>query len=105
MHFTFILIRRAHLGLAIFNTSVICDSLNSLYNSLLHSICHTSPSVMGPKTSLSTFLPNTLNKLSPQFVKHQVSDTHKNTGLINVLTSTTSAFLPKRPDLECFSNP
>lgn len=106
MHFTFILIkRRAHLSLAIFNTSVIYDSLNSLYNSLLYSICHTSPSVMGPKTSLSTFLPNALNKLTPQFVKHQVSDTYKNNGLISVLHSMTSAFLPNRPDLECFSNP
>jgi len=106
MHFTFILItRRAHLSLATFNTSIICDSFNSLYNSLLYSICHTSPSVMGPKTSLSTFLPNAPNKLSPQFVKHQFYDTHKNTGLINVLYSMTFAFLPNRPDLQCFSIP
>jgi hypothetical protein len=60
---------------------------------------------MGPKTSLSTLLPNALNKPSPQFLKHQVSDTHKNTGLISVLHSMTSAFLPNRPKLECFSNP
>jgi hypothetical protein len=97
MHLTFILLVitcRACLSLTTFNTSVVCGSWNSLCNSLSYSICHTSPSVMGRKTGLSTFLPNALNKPSPQFVKHQVSDTYKNNGLISVLhTSLTDQIL------------
>jgi hypothetical protein len=88
MHLTFILLVITCCGclsLTTFSTSVICGSWNRLCNSLLYSIYHTSPSVMGPKTSLGTFLPNALNKPSPQFVTHQVSDTYKNNGLITVL--------------------